>query len=487
VRVDGKAGAVPYILNFRVRTQDYERRDPARSFNLGDLTSQSADATGNTCQMASDFTGGAGRSCATAGSGLGGDTVFQFTLTASRTVTIDTDGSDFDTVLRLLDAAGAEMNCDDNSGAVGVASRISRTLAAGTYYLVIDSFGPECGDYRLSVNVSSGAGSSFTTVSWANSVAALNARNIDVIVVQSGSTSSGSIQDGDALCDATGTVRAAPTCPAGQTLCDGNASCCVGTSRRGSSTRYRYNIASNGTGLGTAVVDAVRDLTQYRRMDITAVAQDNTATPGFNEATFISAITAVSTPTTVARCLGITSGTRFEDCLPGTAVNFQVNFLGVVAPTMVAQTFTFNIVVYADDTIVLGTYPVTIVVPPIAPAYPPSGTYTRDFNGASTCDPTQLPVWRSLSWSATTPSDSSIEWQIRVGRTTAELDAATPLRIFTPPTISPALLQPLLTAAGLPVTSELMRVTAVLKSSTARDVAPTLSDFRVEWACQSAL
>jgi hypothetical protein len=32
-----------------------------------------------------------------------------------------------------------------------------------------------------------------------------------------------------------------------------------------------------------------------------------------------------------------------------------------------------------------------------------------------------------------------------------------------------------------------MRVTAVLKSSTARDVAPTLSDFRVEWACQSAL
>jgi hypothetical protein len=96
-------------------------------------------------------------------------------------------------------------------------------------------------------------------------------------------------------------------------------------------------------------------------------------------------------------------------------------------------------------------------------------------------------VWRSLSWSATTPSDSSIEWQIRVGRTTAELDAATPLRIFTPPTISPALLQPLLTAAGLPVTSELMRVTAVLKSSTARDVAPTLSDFRVEWACQSAL
>jgi hypothetical protein len=485
VRVDGKSGPVRYALNVRVRTQDYERRDPTLAFDLGDLTLQSAGATGSTCQMASDYDG-ASRSCATAGSGLAGDTVFKFRLDDTRLVTVDTDGSGFDTVLRILDATGAERGCDDDGGAVGLASRLERTLEAGTYYIVVDSYGDVCGDYRLSVNVSNGGGSAFSTVRWADALSALNARDIDVIVVQSGSTFSGSIQDGDALCDGTGTVRAAPSCPAGQTPCDSGASCCVGSTRMGSSTRYRYNIASDGTGLGTTVVEAVRDLTQYRRMDITAEARDNTSTTDFDERTFVSSI--VATSFAADRCVGITGGTRFEDCLPGTMVNFQVNFIGVVAPTTMPQTFRFNIVVLGDDSIVLGTYPVTIVVPPRTDTYAPSGSYTREFDGATTCNPTtELPLWRSLTWNATTPSDSNIRWSLRLGNTAAELDAATPISFSAPPTVSPAMLQDRLLAAGLPGSSRLIRVTATLNSSTDRTAAPVLSSFQVEWSCQPAM
>jgi hypothetical protein len=492
VQIDGKsATGGAYTLNVRTRTPDYERAD-SLAFDLGDVTFTSARAEGSSCQMANDF--GSTGSCWTAGgTGTGGDVVLRFRLSATREVQVNTEGSSYNTVVRLLNAAGGEEGCDDDGGAGSGTSALTRTLSAGEYYVVVDSWDSSCGDYRVTVNVvnPSTGGGSFGTVSWADSLAALNARDIDVIVVQSGSFSegsdwSGSIADSDALCDGTGTVRATPVCPSGQTLCNSNRNCCTGSTRRSSSTRYRYNIASNGTGLGSTIVEAVRDLSQYRRMDISAAAQDNPATPGFDERSFVSSITAVRFAP--GRCTGISGGTRFLQCLPGTDVDFQVNFVGAVMSTTVAQTFTFNIIVYGDDTIVLGTIPVTIVVPPTSPAYPSSGSYARDFDGGTECAPTELPVWTELHWTATTPSDTTIRWSVFTGLTLAELDTSTPVVFDAPATASPVTnLQSRLVAAGRPGSARYARVRAQLNPSSLRDLAPTLSSYRLVWSCQPAL
>jgi len=83
--------------------------------------------------------------------GDGQDVWFTFTLTATTTVTLETYGSTYDTVLYILQGSctGAEVACDDDGG-VSLDSYISTSLAAGTYYLVLDAYGSyDYGDYVL--------------------------------------------------------------------------------------------------------------------------------------------------------------------------------------------------------------------------------------------------------------------------------------------------------------------------------------------------
>ena len=270
---------------------------------------------------------------------------------------------------------------------------------------------------------------------------------------------------------------------------------------RGSSTRFRYDINEDGSGLGSAVVEAVQNLSQYRRLDLTAVARDNPATVGFDERSFVSSITAVSFP--AGRCTGISGGTRFLGCLPGTTVNFRANFIGAVMPTMVTQVFTFNIEVLGDDSIVLAVVPVTIVVPPIGPLYPSPATYTRDFDGDAGCPTgsTALPVWRDLRWTATLPAGTSIGWTVRSATTLAGLATAGPstfttpsevcitrpapwrATFTTPSEVSPVMLQARLMGSGQPTNARYLRVSATLNPSAAGDVAPTLTNMEVTWSC----
>src|SRR5690606_15991598 len=114
-------------------------------------------------------------------------------------------------------------------------SRIQRELDPGTYYVVVTGWSSSCGNYRLSIgNTAHATG---YPVSWTQTVDALTSRNIRVITIHSGGTSSGSgINDANALADATGSVSS------------------TGTSR------YVYSIASDGRGLDDTVVDAIVDL-----------------------------------------------------------------------------------------------------------------------------------------------------------------------------------------------------------------------------------
>lgn len=75
--------------------------------------------------------------------------IFRIVRTTTATVTVTATATAFDTFLRLLDGNG-DLITEDDDGAGGTNSRISRSLAAGTFFLIVTSFSPgETGSYTL--------------------------------------------------------------------------------------------------------------------------------------------------------------------------------------------------------------------------------------------------------------------------------------------------------------------------------------------------
>jgi hypothetical protein len=425
----------------------------ATAHNLGNVTGAAYLRTGSTTGLTNNFGGWCG-------AGSARDAVFVFTLSTTTTVVITTlrPETNFDTVLGLFDSGGGLITCNDDVDGT-TQSRITITLGAGTYYVVVDGYGSAQGNYGLLIGDASRL-SPFRPPTWAETVAALNARNVRVIVVDSSGGYADARANGDALCTATGSVSS-------------------------TGTPLRYNIGTDGTGLGTTVVTAIADLANYSRMDVTARANDNPATPGFDERTLVSSIAAISFPP--GRCTGITGGVRFTGCLPGTTVNFQVNYTGVVMQTAVPQVFTFTIDVLGNDTAILQTVPVTIVVPPVVPTYPPTGTYFRDFDGLSACNASlgETPRWRTFFWTATTPPGTSIGWSFRTSNDAATLPVAPSVSVTTPPATSGFDVGHAFVTAGLPPNARYVRVTASLNADPTRTVVPAVSSFELRWDCVS--
>jgi len=296
-------------------------------------------------------------------------------------------------------------------------------------------------------------------IPWSTAVSALVTRGIKLIVVNSGGSGEPR-NDALAITNATGSVD-------------------------GTGAPYVFNISSSGSGLGPAVVNAVVNLANYSRYDVSARATDNPATPGFDERTFVNAIRAVSFP--AGRCTGISGGSVFTQCLPGTSVNFSVTFKNdVVMPTIVPQVFNFSIQVLLNGTTVQATIPVRIVVPAAVPTFPPSGSYHRDYDSTVRCMiPPDRPDWGSFTWTASTPGSSNIRFEIRTADTLAALSTATPVNIPVPPSLSPQDIGALLTP-GAGNFHPYLRVTAVLNSSPDHTVAPTLTGFTLQYTCAPA-
>ena len=121
-----------------------------------------------------------------------------------------------------------------------------------------------------------------------------------------------------------------------------------------------------------------------------------------------------------------------------------------------------------------------------APAFPPSGAYSRTFDSAERCNPlTSLPFWEQLAWEASTPSDTRIQFQVRTAAVESDLDSATPTSVDVPiePDDGSVDLDSLLTGAGLSQSQRFLRLTAVLFPSTDGTLAPTLETFEVRYNC----
>lgn len=75
---------------------------------------------------------------------------FRFELSGSRMVSIYTEGST-DTIGRLLDSGGTEIDSNDDPDDTNLNFFIQQTLPAGTYYVAVGSFESDTGSYELTV------------------------------------------------------------------------------------------------------------------------------------------------------------------------------------------------------------------------------------------------------------------------------------------------------------------------------------------------
>ncbi|MBI5488839.1 MAG: hypothetical protein HY905_16015 [Deltaproteobacteria bacterium] len=120
-------------------------------------TGGSATLTGSTCAAADDV------APPTACAALDGpDVVFALSLTTTKFVVVDTDGSAFDTVLELRGgdatatcAAAPSLACNDNRAAGGVSSSmVSALLTPGNYWVFLDGYNGAAGNYTVHVYTS---------------------------------------------------------------------------------------------------------------------------------------------------------------------------------------------------------------------------------------------------------------------------------------------------------------------------------------------
>ncbi len=407
-----------------------------------------------------------------------GDVVYRVNLTATRSIHLDTYGSAFDTTLYVYRSDGVLMGCNDDAGGTWQ-SELNLTLGAGTYYIWVDGYGAAVGRYTFRYGIPTGG--AFVSPRFPDAVNALNAIGAKVVVVNSCGGQAWCTPDnrnhGIALANATGS------------LISGGAPAV-------------YSIPSDGSGLGAAVINGVRDLANYSRMDVTAIAIDNPATPGVDERCFVRnpAGTAPGTvrlsnpaigesaPYAATRCVdppGSVGGIPVvaRQCLPGTNVNFRAEFVNnCVMSTAVDQTFTFDIVTYGNGTYELGRVPVTIVVP--ANLYPASGTFTYDVDATTSCAVGDQPQWTQLQYVATTPAGTSVRIEIQTAATLAGLATAPVVLLgIQPPATSPLDIGAALLSAMQSGRLPFIRIRFTLNSNAARDQTPTLSGYRVLFNC----
>ncbi|HJL16422.1 MAG TPA: hypothetical protein RMH99_12245 [Sandaracinaceae bacterium LLY-WYZ-13_1] len=421
--------------------------------DAGDVSDAFVSFTGDSCRLSNRV--GGSRTCGRYSS-RSGDAVFRLTLSRRVEVAITLQGtsSTYPTIT-LYDDRGRSIECQGSWMSSG--GTIRRVLDPGTYHVVLENYWRHCGDYRVSFGNPAVLPSPATAypVSWADTVDALVRTGTRVITVHSGG--SYGREDADALADASGSLS-------------------------GTGARYVFPIDSDGTGLSDAVVDAVIDLANYSRLDVTARAVDDPAT-AIDERGFVEAITARGWGR--GSCAGISSGTTFLDCLPGTELDFDVGFRNdFVPPTGDPQVFDFFVEVVADGTFVLERVPVRIVVPPTATRFAPEARYWRDHHSTDRCADNERPDWGELSWElADLPDGTEVRWELRAADEAAALDAADPVAFTTPSATSPIDVGDRLRYGGGTGWERHLRVTAVLRSSADRAAAPVLRSMAVRYLC----
>ncbi|MEM9730945.1 MAG: vWA domain-containing protein [Myxococcota bacterium] len=254
---------------------------------------------------------------------------------------------------------------------------------------------------------------------------------------------------------------------------------------------YRQDIQGDGTGLSTAVLDAVRSLVGDTRRDVTVIPEDNPATPGIDESNFVGAVVATQCPTTgINNCLGTSAdGQSCLGCLADSQLEFEFRVGNdFVLPSGTAQVFDFDLVSVADGSIELNRIPVRVMVPPGGLEFG-TGFYEVSYEADLVCemppDGFEVPDWGVLNWSGSTPSDTKIEFEIWTGNTPEDFENQIPLSIVIPDdTASETIdLGPALVGGGKLNYSPLLRIRAKMLASSDSLTTPVLAGWSLQFNC----
>jgi len=464
--------------------------DPVTAWNIGDMTTKSMTVMGSNTNLANNaqtWDKGACMRCSSPGVncwGDGRDSFIGFSLSAPTDFFLSGQGTSYHTTnVAFLDSALGFVNCNPGPGGGDYWGRFNQTLGAGDWYGVSDSSvatnvstADRIGNYQLRFhNLTAhptGDPSWLTTdlpVPWTDVETELLSAGVKVVsVISPNSGGYIAIPDVEELQRVTGSV-------------DQNGD------------PYMEIIAGDGTGLTTALLDAVRSLVGDTRRDISLVPEDNPITPLVDETGFVTAVTATSCPTTgITNCLGAAdldmdgSDDVCLGCLADSKIEFSFR-LGndTVAATAVEQVFDFDMVAMADNTVELNRIPVRVMVPRIGSAYG-TGFYQNEYESEATCIiPPERPDWGFLTWFGNTPGDTEIQFEFFTADFPEDLDNQIPATITIPTdtTLSPIDVGQVLVDQGKMNYRLYLRVRAKLVASSDFSQTPELQGWSMRFDC----
>jgi hypothetical protein len=181
------------------------------------------------------------------------------------------------------------------------------------------------------------------------------------------------------------------------------------------------------------------------------------------------------------------------NCELDAALKYEVVFANrTVSPIGASQVFDFEIVVWADDVVEIERIPVRTMVPDSASHVfddaPASAFYRNVYDSTDRCVELEAPKWGALTWEGSTPSGTSIDFQVRTAPTLEGLPTAIPVVLPVDGGASGGTfdLREELIAAGQTVGLPYIQITAVLKPSSGAPATPTLDGWTFEFVCEAA-
>lgn len=477
---DGVLGAGALLPPVEQHPNVLYANDAFTAHDLGDLSTRSVTIMGSKSRSGDNAATWNVNSClrnSTSGYyGDGYDSFIRFSLSTRTTVSLSGQNSHYPTTnVALATSGGVFVDCDNGPGGGDWWGRLNGVnLAAGTWFGITDaSVSPSSssparrGPYQLRFETTPSDPSWLTAdlpIQWSQVEAELVARGVKILTVISPSSSR------EAVVQAETTQIATITGSVDQ-----------------SGNPYVEQIATNGAGLSTALLAAVDSLVQNTRRDITVIAEDNPATPGVDESNFIKLVEASTCPTVgLPSCLGGQGTDTCLGCLANAGVEFQFRIGNdFVPPTLLPQLFEFDLVAIGDGSVELERIPVRIMVPGTGSSYG-NGFYVNTYEADYVCEmPPERPDWGDLTWIGSTPSDSTVEFEIFTGNTIAEMDAQIPVSIVYPTdtTLQTYDIGEALIANGYPNYMPFLRVKAKLSGSTDTYSTPIFEGWSTQFLC----
>jgi hypothetical protein len=369
----------------------------------------------------------------------------------------------------IFDATPAGVDCDPGPGGGDYWGRLTPTLAPGDYYLVSDAAVPLGvsssdlrGPYQLRIQTTPSDPSWATAdlpVPWADIESEFLASKAKIVAVLSEAPA---LQDMLDLAQSTGSVDR-------------------------TNKEYVDNVSSSGAGVSDALIDGLDLLVNNTRRDVTLVAEDNPATAAVDESAFLRWAVATTCPTGAEpNCVGGDGTATCTQCLNDAQLAFEFALGNAIVPRGNGhQAFDFDMVALADGTYELTRTPVRVLVPSDGPYYQ-SGYYQNTYDGDYACiTPPERPDWGTLTWSGSTPGDSTVEFEIYTGDTLQELDSAIPVSIVYPTDTTSQTYDvgDELVAAGLLNYGLLLRVRATVSGSSDALETPVFDGWSMEFNC----